>query len=342
MVSVRQSCRCAGLLALLAGAGCRDTPTTSGASSSQETAKPTPRTLRNAPCNSAPIGTLDAPLRHEKWASAPDVARIQAAASRINANRKRLDGEPRLELLSHRDAVSSAEGALNIANNTVEQSCLKFIDSYSELQDAVLTTSQVSGTNARLETATEALMTEIECWSVTTDRRTGIDRIARKVTALDGGTHGSQSNSEAAVSALRERWAIFDVALRDRESAREKYVQAAVEMATVAGKAATRAGLKPAERDVLLAAFEALPKVYLVTQQLHFIAEYAATMADKNQVVQPSNLMCWTLSLLESPSLIAPDETTVPPAELAKQWQVRLDAVHGIIDQALAVPGAEW
>jgi len=328
------------IVTFVVSAGCRDSPAVSSEHSPPK-GKSDSIAISKPSCPKSASSPLDAPLRHEKWASIVDVTALRAAASRMNANRAKLDGQPRVDLLKHGAAVSSAEGALNNANLTIDTSCANFIRAYSEFQD--FANSLQDGNEYRHVRAVSAeLRSEIDCWSIATDRRVRIDEIARQVTSLQSVSNGSPPKATAAVTALRERWALLEVALRERESASARYVQAADDAASVIAKAATTARLSPSERTALSTAYQELPKIHLIEQQLRFIADYSQAVSDENRIVLPRDLMCWTLRLVETPSVTQQDTSTGSPAELHEQWQQRLEAVHDLIDQALAVPGAEW
>lgn len=326
----------AAILATLVSGACRGSPDDSG---KQPTRKDRPAGLRAPSCSTTVSGPLDAPLRHQEWARKTDVGAIKEAASRLNAKRESLDGDPRNALLHQDAAVSSAETKLDIANITVEQSCDRFLQAYSGLEQ--IASDSNSDDARRLVDASEPLRQAVACWSIVAERQTQLTRISHSIEALARLTNGS-SRTNAAIAELRERWAVLQVALRDRGAAYTQLVEVANETAKLIAKAAYTTRLSPVDRDVLSSAFHELPKTFVIEQQLRFIAFNAERLADESLIVTPLNTLCETLKLVEPPSLARAESAPESSAQLHEKWRERLDAVNYIIRQALDFPGAEW
>lgn len=299
---------------------CQDRPAATTKDAPRDAAFAKPAAYKPS-CTRKPDVALDAPYRHEKWASELDVAALKSAAAKVNAKANRLTTELRGQILDQHSVLQRAELALASASDIVEKSCLEFLQAFAEFRETATRETQPS---------INALTDVVECWSYESDPRVELDKLGRELDAL---------RKVTAVSNLASRELGIREALLEMRKHRATYGEASRQMASVMAKTATAAGLGKADTRTLTVAFEQLPKAYEIVQQLDLIAMQASDQREK-LVISGSTMMCDTLGLLEMPRRA--NATIDAPDELRQQWDQRVTTVHQVIEDALAVPDTEW
>lgn len=325
---------------------CRDSPVDANKSTPHVAVTATPPVDRKPSCNARSRGVLDAPLRHEKWASTVDVPMLKAAAAKLNERARRLDTELRYEILKQQDRVMLAERALATASDNLEFACEGLARAYVAFRDgAAPLRTRTDDRSRAVVHSSDAVMDVIECWSYDSDLFSQLQKVQREISALVKLDASSDAPLHTAITSLVRSNAELPAALSEKQSKLSEYEVASEQMAGVLAKAARVAGLSKSDRNVLSTAFSVLPKINLIVQQLDLI-EREATATREKYVVDPVDIMCGTTKLHEALGRIteggnveAPVEA---PNELRELWEQRFGAVHDVVDQALAVSGTEW
>lgn len=321
---------------------CRDSPVEATKPQPPAAVTATPPVARKASCNARSRGMLDAPLRHEKWASSFDVRALKAATARMNERAGRFDTELRSAILDQQDSVMRTERALATASDNIESACEHLVRAYVTVRDAAAPLrTRTDGHSRAIVRSSDALMDVIECWSYDTDLHPQLQKVIREVGALAKLGESSEVSLRTAITALVSSNSDLTGALVEKQSKQSEYELASKQMAGVLAKAARIAGLATSDRDLLSNAFLILPKTNVVIQQLDVIEREAAATRDK-YVVDPADIMCWTITVSDARGRITEGGTVEVPNDVRDVWDQRLDAVHDVVDQALAIPGAEW